>query len=77
MKKDIEYAVQVKRCGRYIDLDTFNARNCLWKTPQKDWLDQIKKDYVWKKVCNRKSARIVIRTITEDVVYRTEEGGAE
>ena len=42
MKKDTEYAVQVKRGGRYIDLDTFNAHNCLWKTPQKDWLDQIK-----------------------------------
>ena len=77
MKKDIEYAVQIKRGGRYIDLDTFNARNCLWKTQLKDWLDQIKECYVWKKVCNRKSARIVMRTISEDIVCRSEEGGAE
>ena len=77
MKKDTEYAVQVKRGGKYIDLDTFNAHNCLWKTPQKDWLNQIKECYVWKKACNRKSARIVMRTITENIVYHSWEGGAK
>lgn len=77
MKKHIEYAIQVQRGGQYIDLDTFNAHNCLWKTPQKDWLYRIKECYMWNKVCNRKSARIVMRTITEEIVYRSKEGGVK
>lgn len=73
-KTEIEYAIQVKMNGEYIDYSIYNRRTCGWKIPIEDWPQEILNDYEYKRCCDRrKRTRLVKRTKTEEVI-RTGEG---
>lgn len=75
MKVAVEYAIQRKVDGRYVDIDLYNLRTCAWSEPVDTWLDIIKQSYMWRRTKEKfASARIVERITVEKIC---EEGGAK
>ena len=73
--KKIEYAVQVRSNGRFVDVETFNERNCKWDYPIENWFERIRDDeWFFGRIRRRfKSVRIVKRTTTEEVLLKGSE----
>ena len=69
--KKIEYAIQVKSNGRFVDKETFHERNCTWALPVEKWYEEIRNGWIFKRIKEKyKSARIVKRTTTEEVLFK-------
>ena len=75
-KTTVEFAIQRRTNGRYEDIDKFNNRTCGWGEPVSGWLDRIVEGrYFWGRAKDKfKSARIVKRVTTEEVVLSNNKG---
>ena len=72
--KKIEYAIQVRCKGRFFDIETFNEWNCRWDYPIENWFERIRDGWIFDRIRRRfKSARIVKRTTTEEVLFKGSE----
>ena len=70
-KTEIEYAIQVKMNGEYIDYSKYNRITCKWKIPIEDWPKKILTGYEYQRCCERrKSTRLVKRTKTEEILRK-------
>lgn len=67
--KEVEWAIQAKKDGKYVDVETFNRHNCLWDEPIDKWGDRILRDRWFSYVARSrgKSVRLVKRIVEQTV----------
>ena len=75
IQAETEYAIQIKRAGKYTDYSVYNRRTCRWGNPIEDWATKIVNGYEYKRCCEKhRSTRLVKRITTEEIIFK---GGAK
>ena len=71
MKREVEYAIQIRTQDGYEDYSLYNRRTCKWKTPIEDWAADIITGYEYRRCCEKhKSTRLVKRVTTEEIICK-------
>ena len=73
--KEVEWAIQAKKDGKYVDVETFNNDNCMWNEPVDRWRDRILNGGWFSDAARRhgKSVRLVKRVVEQTVDVRYED----
>lgn len=75
MKREMEYAIQIRTKYGYEDYSLYNRRTCLWKKPIEDWVADIITGYEYRRCCEKHgSTRLVKRVTIEEIIAQGQKG---
>lgn len=75
MKREVEYAIQIRTKDGYEDYSVYSRRTCLWKKPIEDWVADTITCYEYRRCCEKhRSTRLVKRVTIEEIIEQGRKG---